>query len=326
MKRAILFAIALLSLTSFAFAQSYTVHDLSSNFNTPYHSDRATAINGSGTIAVSGYEDGKYLTKVIGSSVRTIDSLYHNGDHVNAINANGQMVGRTSDHQGWSYGTVWNADGSIESVFSTPSELNEINDASMVIGTLQSMAVVQTPTSTKYLTASGAIYTEGFDINNKGVAVGKARSGQWGFYSNPCRWDAKGNAYIFPNLATSSNQIGWFTSLNDSGYAVGLSLNNKTQIRAVIAGPFAKTLRDIGTLGGGSSQANRINNNRWVIGSSYDKKGIEKPFVWHDGRMYELEVMDGCKTGEALDINDDGTIVGYCKDGSGHTFACMWTL
>ncbi|MGB7342962.1 MAG: hypothetical protein WBD20_02005 [Pirellulaceae bacterium] len=83
-------------------------------------------------------------------------------------------------------------------------------------------------------------------------------------------------------------------------------------------------LTDLGTLGGDSSEARGINDKGAVVGFSENVSGIKRAFYWHDGNMTEIEA------DEALDVNNDGEVVGSVKKGRGmfggdRTDAFRWT-
>ena len=84
------------------------------------------------------------------------------------------------------------------------------------------------------------------------------------------------------------------------------------------------TVRDLGTLGGRSSQANAINSAGVIVGVS-SVAGSEQPhaFVWKTGAMTDLGTLAGGQS-EATAINDDGIIVGWSRVASGDQRAVRW--
>jgi len=70
---------------------------------------------------------------------------------------------------------------------------------------------------------------------------------------------------------------------------------------------------EIGTLGGGISSANSVNDKGYVVGvaSVNDTLGIIHAYVWKDGVMTDLGTLPGKEDSYAADINNHGVIVGY---------------
>lgn len=84
------------------------------------------------------------------------------------------------------------------------------------------------------------------------------------------------------------------------------------------------TVVDLGTLGGEHSVANAINNKGEIAGQSTNKEGQMRAVKWVEGKLIDCGI-DGVSS-NALDINDNGYMVGY----TGKTFgadsrAVYWT-
>jgi len=88
-------------------------------------------------------------------------------------------------------------------------------------------------------------------------------------------------------------------------------------------------LRDLGTLGGTSSQADAINERDQVVGwaatgaKNEDGSQVWHPFVWQNGKMVDLGTLAG--QGRAVAINDRAQIVGWSETKSGAPHAVLWT-
>lgn len=78
---------------------------------------------------------------------------------------------------------------------------------------------------------------------------------------------------------------------------------------------------DLGTLGGGLSSANDVNNSNQIVGYSKmfssPNESIYHAFLWENGIMQDLGTLDSTSNSSANAINDYGQIVG---SGSGPGF------
>ena len=81
-------------------------------------------------------------------------------------------------------------------------------------------------------------------------------------------------------------------------------------------------LTDLGTLGGGTSDAYGVNEAGQVVGSASLPSGFYHPFLWQDGAMVDLGTLGGT-VGEARDLNEAGHVVGDSSDAGGHTKAFL---
>jgi probable HAF family extracellular repeat protein len=93
---------------------------------------------------------------------------------------------------------------------------------------------------------------------------------------------------------------------------------------AATAAAITWTVRDLGTLGGRSSQANAINSSGVIVGVS-SVAGSEQPhaFIWKSGVMTDLGTLAGGQS-EATAINDDSIVVGWSRVVSGDQRAVRW--
>src|SRR5688572_30701705 len=82
-------------------------------------------------------------------------------------------------------------------------------------------------------------------------------------------------------------------------------------------------LIDLGTLPDGSfSTATAVNDRQEVVGASGDAHGNSRPFLWRDGVMTDLGVLDpDHPEGTASDINNRGMVVGTSLVGDDHAVA-----
>ena len=83
------------------------------------------------------------------------------------------------------------------------------------------------------------------------------------------------------------------------------------------------TVKDLGTLGGPSSQANAINNLGSIVGTSSLSSGVVHAFIYRAGVMRDLGALAGGWS-QANAINDAGVVVGWSTVLSGASRAVRW--
>jgi probable HAF family extracellular repeat protein len=139
-------------------------------------------------------------------------------------------------------------------------------------------------------------------INDRGRVAGFV----WPEDGNPSAvlWE---HGQLIP-LPTPHARFGATTAINHHGQVVGYL--DETPV----LWDQGQVVR-LGDLGGGSGWAADINDTGQVIGRSRTASGGYHPFLWHQGRMRDLNhliPMDtGWKLENAVSINDHGQIVGY---------------
>lgn len=85
----------------------------------------------------------------------------------------------------------------------------------------------------------------------------------------------------------------------------------------------AGTMRDLGALAGGTSEANDINSNDVVVGWSTVASGAQRAVRWQNGKITNLGSLGG-RNSVATAINDFGIIVGWSQTAAGNTHAFVW--
>jgi probable HAF family extracellular repeat protein len=90
-----------------------------------------------------------------------------------------------------------------------------------------------------------------------------------------------------------------------------------------VTGAATYTIKDLGTLGGHSSQAWGINKVGAIVGSSTLASGAGHAFLYKAGVMRDLGALGGGQSG-ATAINDSGVVVGSSRVLSGATRAVRW--
>jgi probable HAF family extracellular repeat protein len=79
---------------------------------------------------------------------------------------------------------------------------------------------------------------------------------------------------------------------------------------------------DLGTLGGGQSEASGLNDLGQVVGLSRTSDGEDHAFLWSGGAMTDLGTLGG-KTSVATAIDNDGRVVGQSETADGPTHAFL---
>ena len=82
---------------------------------------------------------------------------------------------------------------------------------------------------------------------------------------------------------------------------------------------------DLGTLGGGWSDAKSINERGEVVGVSAVRDGSERAFIWSRANgIAELGTLPGGNRSYALRINNRGSVVGFSDTGDQRFAAVLW--
>jgi probable HAF family extracellular repeat protein len=100
-------------------------------------------------------------------------------------------------------------------------------------------------------------------------------------------------------------------------------ISQSQNVAATAAANYSVT--DLGSLGGGGTEAHAINNAGQVVGSSQTAAGQTHAFLWKDGVMRDLGTLPGAAGGSrAFAVNGAGQVVGESATASGETHAFLW--
>ena len=144
-------------------------------------------------------------------------------------------------------------------------------------------------------------------VNDHGLAGGTS------FYAVAALWDSRrAELTVIGALSGETGQAGnyrFYSSvegLNARGEAVGTSIKTD-RTYAGFYWSRATGLREIE----GSSDAHAINDRGLVVGSGVIE-GITRPITWsRDDGLEALDLLPGCASGSAIDVNEGGVILGH---------------
>ena len=254
------------------------------------------------------------------------------------INDRGQVVGAARNADGQWRAVFWDVGGAIAPIPATAdktcceSYAYEINESATVVGMTQSLdgrsrrAFLWKPGAPLAMELAFGRESHGHSINNFGDTVG------WGYDID---WSQ--HALVWRGAGASVEDIGslspGFTEPRDVAdgpviVGFGQRLPISRPLRRAFLWVPGRRMRDLGTLGGDSSEAWGVSVGRWpdpteetiyVVGHSEIVPGDmrTRAFVWHRGVMTELPTVKGCDFFEAHAINRNGDIVGLCRTSSG---------
>lgn len=151
-------------------------------------------------------------------------------------------------------------------------------------------------------------YSEAHSINNRGQVVGYARVQ---VASLPVM-KYEDHAFLYNDrmidLALFDGKDNYAYDINDNGDIVGAFKESDGSSHAFL---LSKGVLDkIAPLNGAPSVARAVNKFGHVVGS-YTTAGVTHAFLYADGKLTDLGVLSGDTKSDALDINDQGQIVGY---------------
>jgi len=267
---------------------------------------RATAIN----------ERGQVIGTTTATSLPSHPFVWQNGTltrlrllgvghgSANAINERGQVVGSLdTKHESWGHAILWQGKQPIDLGRGRGANVaTGINDREQIVGYGHGMP-------------SGAFLWQHGNLTDLGTLGGAHTDVVF-----------VGDSYAFSYSWKAPRTI-----INNGGQIIGSSETSHGNQHAFLWQDGR--MRDLGTLPGRTeSEAVAFNNHGQVAANSFNyhyhrvvEYGSVRAFVWQNGRATDLGTLGGQQSA-AIDINDQGQIVGWATTNTGRKHAVLWTL
>jgi len=334
-----LVAIGLMSVSFCAQAVQYQLELLPALTTAPIaQGASAYGINESGQVVGTSYNSATGVNEAVTWGNGSVTSLGFEGV-ARAVNNSGTVVGETGgallgNPNGRAFS--WSSSGGfvdLGDLGGAHSGAYDINDSGVITGTSLTPDV---PTGgeivhgTRAFRYTGGVmtdlgnlaqngYSRGHGINENGAIVGRASLVTFvDSEKHLATWDAANNMTSLPNAGSSIYSTG--QQINNSGMIVGNGIDAAGEWRGMVWDSDGNFLNWIGTLGGSDSRAWSINNDGVIVGYADDpaRGGLHSAMVSFDNgeTIVDLNTLVTDLTGwaflsEALDINENGEIVGY---------------
>lgn len=320
--------LASLALSSPAWAVGYTATDLG-NWS-------VTAINNTGQIVGNQGLRPVLWSSGIMTDLGTLGGTYgyaYDISNIGQIVGRGGTAGNNANHAFISNGSTMTDLGTLGG---NDSGAFGVNDTGQVVGysAIVSGATRATLWSGGIATNIGTLggsYSMAIAINNTGQIVGSGTTAT-DENSHAILW----NGGTMTDLGTLGGNYTFATAINNTGQIVGSSCSNGSGISScTIQHAFSwssGTMTDLGTLGGSHSGAKGMNDSGKIVGYSSTASGAYHATLWSGGTTTDLvSLIDpsilgaGWELWSAIDINDNGWIVGNATNSTGQTRAFLLT-
>lgn len=178
-----------------------------------------------------------------------------------------------------------------------------------------------TTIAVQYLAGEGVA----FGVNNRSEIVGHRHFGYSEASSRAIVWlspNASKSHDLNDLIPTDSDwTLRQATAINDSGQIVGYGVRgDDDHERAFLLIPGLYEIADLGPVDSGVSTANSVNNDGVVVGRYLAAGGAFLGVKWAAGSHEDLPTLGGLSS-EAMDVNNNGVIVGTSDTESGQQIA-----
>lgn len=260
---------------------------------------------------------------------QTYEATLLSNSFLNDINDLGQVVSGGSLNNplmGWK--NIY--PGIYEGSFVTSYDILALNNYEEMVGVATTYRLGGLFSSRPFGETGGVNYSE--RITDDGIVVGSC-GGSFTADNGACVYDgdSEEGGVHYPRLVGAINAGGWCTDSNNFGEVVGhqtVSREEGQVRRAFLYDINSMEIVEIETFGGEDSRAFGINDDGVIVGSAQYPDGTEHAFVKRPGESLidlgtlnrdvsaDLGTLNGGSS-VAIDINDDGIVVGYSQTHSG---------
>ncbi len=304
-------------------AQRYDVIDLGTLGG---NDSESRGLNGEGHVVgysdIPGGDDHAFYWN--GSQMVDLGTLGGRESNARAINASRVIVGRADINYWTQHAVRWQGNQKLDlgTLGGLQSSAYDINSSNQIVG----WADTNTGATRAFLWQNGQMT----DLGTLGGVSSWARAindaSQIAGYSFVL--GGAQHAFVIRDqqmidLGTLGGPNSFAYDLNGTGLVVGESHTTQGPSHACMwdqSGP-----RDLGTFGGKSSAAWAVNNHNQIVGFADDVGDVKRAFLWENGQLMQLNdlisPLSGWNLKEAMDINDEGMIVGRGTiNGQTHAF------
>jgi len=256
-------------------------------------------------------------------AVTDLGALNGETSYATSINNSGQVVGY-SNCDGYNHAFLWQ-NGAIRDLGTlggASSYAYGINNVGTIVGCADNgigiphafiyNGAMQDPSS--YMPS---VFSTAYGVNDCGQVVGEGNFDSIHGYAY---------SYSGSGIVTEDNVLsvvigsGVARGVNNNGQVVGTSYENgQAFLRS------GSQMQNLGTLGGGGSQAYAVNNNGNVVGHSANSSGNDRAFIWQNSSgMKELGAISSNAPSYAVAINNNNQVVGHSYTATGEEHAFLW--